>query len=140
MLAQGIGRRLEAFDLQRDGVAGDPEGLLCLYRLSQRREAAVQMLQADTLELAEYLEVLAGAGQHAAGPEQQLVEVADGGDSGLLQGFTGGLVPSGLVEAVFVVPVYGLDAVLVADLEHAFGDIRPGVGGANQQRNVQRRQ
>jgi hypothetical protein len=79
------------------------------------------MFQADPFELAEHLEVLAAAGEHAAGLEQQLVEMAMGTDPGLFQQPCGGLVAPGFVDAVFVVPVHGLDVVLAAHLEHRLG-------------------
>ncbi|MNE25487.1 hypothetical protein D3C80_1188180 [compost metagenome] len=76
ILAQGARGFFEPIHVLGDRVAADRQRCLAFYPLGQGRQAAVQMLQAAFLELAEDLEVVTTAGKEGARAEEQLVEVA----------------------------------------------------------------
>ncbi|MCY1175611.1 hypothetical protein D9M73_158550 [compost metagenome] len=75
-VAQVISGCCEAVDTQGDRIAGNVQRRLFVRRAYQAGQRVVQSFVADFAELAEDLKVSAGAGQHAPGLEQQLIEVA----------------------------------------------------------------
>lgn len=121
----------------RDWVAADVQRGLALHPPCQGRQAAVQMLQAGFLELAEHLEVIATASQYGARTEEQLVEVAVRLDGRLFQQCPGGIIPALLIDAVLLVPVHALHLVLATDIEHRLWRLVPGIDCADQQGYVQ---
>ncbi len=136
-LAQAGAGRAETGDRAGNRVTGDGQWRLRPEWRDAGGQGAVQALVADLAELAVDLEVAAGAGQHAAGPEEQLVEVAVPGD--VLLPEVGGdlLVAQALVDAVLLVDVDGADVVLVADLGELGGGVAPVRAVAYQQRHVE---
>ena len=92
---------------------------------------------ADIAELAEHLEVGAGLGQHAAGLEKQLVEVAvERHAVGFQRGGHGGITAA-FVNAVFLVDVHRRHRQFAAQLAQCGGRLVPSCGVADQQGNVQ---
>ena len=92
---------------------------------------------ADLAELAEYLEVGAGLGQHAAGLEKQLVQVTVDAHAFGFQGLGHRRIATAFVDAVFLVDVYRLDRQLPTQLAEHGGRLVPGRGRADQQGNIQ---
>ena len=97
----------------------------------------MQVFKAGFLELAEYLKVIATAGQDGAWAKQQLVEIAVRLDRRFFQQLARSSVPALLVDAVFLVPVHALHLVLLANIEYGLRRLVPGVDLADQQRDVQ---
>ncbi|MNE49219.1 hypothetical protein D3C80_1437220 [compost metagenome] len=97
----------------------------------------MQALQADFAKLAEHLEVTAIAGQDAARLEQQLVQVPMQRNAGLRKYLADSLVSASFVDAILFVQVQCLYPVLATYLQQHRRRLRPVIGLADQQGNIQ---
>lgn len=76
VFTQGAGGCFKTVHVLRNRVGRDVQRCLPLNPVGQRGQAAMQVLQAGFLELAENLKIIATAGEDGARAEEQLVEVA----------------------------------------------------------------
>ncbi|SVJ70643.1 Uncharacterised protein [Klebsiella pneumoniae] len=136
--AQAIGRPREGGHGIRQRVAGQRVRWLGLRTRADTRQGLVQPFVADLAELAEHLEIAASSGQHRAGGEEQLVEVAVEGHALFTQALADGLVAAFLVHPVFLVDVYRADSQLPTEPADDFRGLPPVAAVAHQQRDVQR--
>ena len=127
----------EALDRCGDRVALDLQRGLHGGRRRTGGQGGVQPCIADLAELAEDLEVAVALGQHAAGLEQQLVEVAAQAHVVRLQPRLHRRVAGALVDAVLLVDVDGADLVFMTEAGDGFRGLVPVLGVAHQQRHVQ---
>lgn len=105
--------------------------------MHQTRQRTTQTVVADFAELTEDLEPGAGFGQHGAGFEQQLIEVAVKIDTLGVQRVGHRCITAGFIKPVFLVDVYRVDFQLPAQIEQNLGCFIPARCLADQQRNVQ---